>query len=373
MNKREVAEIKKLYGKDHCSIRQMAGCYINADGEILSTFDKTFLNLPDEEIYKYLELLKKGLSGKVGKNLVTMDLSKESQQSGMADYLLKLKDTDLKNEEMLMRFYEQCAAAYGACQNICVLLIRNIYDVIHRNNDGAKDMDGADEVYDYLQCLVIAVKLETPGLAYDKEDGGFTQKETRWCLDTPVCGFIYPSFEDRSADTGRVTVFTKKTDGTYMNFLQALLETQETKSAAEQQETFAEVIEAVVRGNDNGIQIAAAIQKNIADRVEEDRKTGELLNLSKEEIKEILTDSGLDEPAVEKFSKTYEENFGDEPVVAQNVMNVKELQVKTPDIMIKVKNGKTDAVSVKEIDGRKCIVIRMDHEDTVDVNGITLE
>lgn len=372
MTKKELSEIKKLYAQKDCSIRQMAGAYINADGEILSTFGKTFLNLPDEEIYKYLEMLKKGLTGTLGKNIVTMDLSNESQRAGMANFLLKLKETDLKNNDMLMRFYEQCASAYGVCQNICVLLIRNVYDVIHRNDDGVKDMDGADEVYDYLQCLVIAVKLEEPGLAYNKDDGSFIHKETRWCLDKPVCGFIYPSFEERSSDCTKITVYTKKADGSYMGFFHKLLDTQEVKSAIEQQEDFTRIIETVVQGNENGIQIAANLQKGFVEKAEEG-KPGELLNLTKDEISDILSSSGMNDEDVKIFEKAYEEQFKNEEIAAQNVINLKELQIKTPDIVIRVKNGKMDVVSVKEIDGTKCIVIQVAHEEKVNVNGIILE
>lgn len=371
MNKKELSEIKKIYSKKDCCIRQMAGCYINAKKEILSTFNKLFLNLPEEEFYKYLELLKKGLTGTIGKNIITLDFTKDAQQTGMADFFLKLKSTDLKNEEMLMRFYEQCAVAYADCQNICVLLVHNSYDVIHRNDDGAKDMDGADEVYDYLQCLIIPVKLEEPGLAYNKEDGGFTRKDTRWCLDSPVCGFLYPSFEDRSTDTSRVTIYTKKTDNTYLDFLQELLDTQATKSVSEQKEEFTEVIEAAVRGNDNGVAIATKIQKNFAERAA--KEPGKILNLTKEDVKEILADSGMDDTGVRSFEKFYEEKIGNKPVAVQNVINVKELKVKTPDISITVKSGKTDAVSIQNIGGKKCIVIEMDKQDAVDVNGIKLE
>ena len=74
MNKKELSEIKKIYSKKDCCIRQMAGCYINAEKEILSTFNKLFLNLPEEEFYKYLELLKKGLTGTIDNHTLYGDL-----------------------------------------------------------------------------------------------------------------------------------------------------------------------------------------------------------------------------------------------------------------------------------------------------------
>ena len=92
-----------------------------------------------------------------------------------------------------------------------------------------------------------------------------------------------------------------------------------------------------------------------------------------DEISDILSSSGMNDEDVKIFEKAYEEQFKNEEIAAQNVINLKELQIKTPDIVIRVKNGKMDVVSVKEIDGTKCIVIQVAHEEKVNVNGIILE
>lgn len=59
MNKLEVAEIKKLYGIKACAIQRMAVGYIDAEKNLKCMWKESFLNLPEEEIFKYLEILKK--------------------------------------------------------------------------------------------------------------------------------------------------------------------------------------------------------------------------------------------------------------------------------------------------------------------------
>ena len=70
MNKREVAELKRRFKKENCTIQQMCGCYVDADKNKLVKFSQKFLNLEEDEFYKYLEIAAKGLSGTLGNNLM---------------------------------------------------------------------------------------------------------------------------------------------------------------------------------------------------------------------------------------------------------------------------------------------------------------
>ena len=55
MNKKEVAEIKRRLKKESCTIQHMCGCYVDAEKNKLVTFSQKFLNLEEDEFYKYLE------------------------------------------------------------------------------------------------------------------------------------------------------------------------------------------------------------------------------------------------------------------------------------------------------------------------------
>ena len=56
MNKKEVAEIKRRLKKESCTIQHMCGCYVDAEKNKLVTFSQKFLNLEEDEFYKYLEI-----------------------------------------------------------------------------------------------------------------------------------------------------------------------------------------------------------------------------------------------------------------------------------------------------------------------------
>ena len=54
----------------------------------------------------------------------------------------------------------------------------------------------------------------------------------------------------------------------------------------------------------------------------------------------------------------------------ENVMNTRTFEVKTPDVIVKVKPDRTDLVETKIINGRRCLVIPL--EGDVEVNGVNI-
>ena len=55
----------------------------------------------------------------------------------------------------------------------------------------------------------------------------------------------------------------------------------------------------------------------------------------------------------------------------QNLVDVKQFEVRTPDIIIKVSPERSDLIKTQIIDGKKYIMIRA--EDNVEVNGVPIK
>ena len=45
MNKKEIAEIKKLFTPSHCAITRICGCYVDAEKNIKTKLKEAFLSL----------------------------------------------------------------------------------------------------------------------------------------------------------------------------------------------------------------------------------------------------------------------------------------------------------------------------------------
>ena len=105
MNKKEIAEIKKLFTPSHCAITRICGCYVDAEKNIKTKLKEAFLSLEEEEMFKYFKIFKSTLSGTIGKNLLNMEfpLSQESE-GGTQEFLLKLRNSELKDEALIDEF-----------------------------------------------------------------------------------------------------------------------------------------------------------------------------------------------------------------------------------------------------------------------------
>ena len=75
MTKKDILELKKRLSKTDCTITRMCGCYVDANRNKVVKLSETFLNLEDDEFYKYLDIARKCLSGNVGNNLLQLEYS----------------------------------------------------------------------------------------------------------------------------------------------------------------------------------------------------------------------------------------------------------------------------------------------------------
>ena len=80
----------------------------------------------------------------------------------------------------------------------------------------------------------------------------------------------------------------------------------------------------------------------------------------------------MPETRVETFDQRYDEAFGEDADLSpKNPVNGKQIELKTPDVTIKVNPERGDLVETRVIDGVKYILVRAD--DAVSVNGVDIE
>ena len=83
MTKQDISEIKKLFTPRNCSITRICGCYVDGEKNKKTELKQAFLALPEEEMFKYFEILRKVLSGTPGKNLLTLEFPLALEMAGM--------------------------------------------------------------------------------------------------------------------------------------------------------------------------------------------------------------------------------------------------------------------------------------------------
>ena len=90
--------------------------------------------MPLEEAEKYLSLLKKSLSGALGKNLIDVVFSTaQVADSDEHRRLMALRDSKLKDSEVRQEFYQAVIDSLDmGDSNYLILLAHDAYDVPHR-------------------------------------------------------------------------------------------------------------------------------------------------------------------------------------------------------------------------------------------------
>ena len=369
MIKQEVNELKRLYTPSNCSITRICGCYVDGEKNRKTEFKEAFLSLPEEEIFKYFELLRKTLSGTLGKNLLNLDFPLSSEEAGgTQEFLLKLRDSKLKDEELLSQFYDRIISSYEYVGNYLILIIHDAYDVPGKTTDGLTMEDASDSVFEYMLCCICPVNLSKPGLSYDAAANEFHNRIRDWVVEMPECGFLFPSFNDRASDIHSTLYYSKNPEEPHQEFVTDILGCSLPLTAGSQKETFQTLIEETL-GEEADYEVVKSIHENLTEMIEEHKEIPEPLTLDKKKVKTLFEKSGVEEEKLETFDQLYDAAAGETTsLLVNNVANTRSFEVKTPDVVIKVNPERADLVTAMTVEGKRCLVIEL--SDQVEVNGI---
>ena len=159
MNEKEISEIRRRFRPDKSNITHVRGCYVNERQEIVAAFDQSLALLPQEESENLLAVLRRTLSGTLGKNLIDMPFSTaQVVDSDEHRLLMALRDSALNDEAAVSALFEKIIAAYRPEGTYLILLAHDTYDVPFRSRDGERQDDASSETYSYVLCSICPVK-----------------------------------------------------------------------------------------------------------------------------------------------------------------------------------------------------------------------
>lgn len=331
MRKKDILELKKRLKKDHCTFTKVCGCYVNGEKNIILNFNETFLNLEEDEFFKYLEIAKKTLSGTIGNNILELDFSLEEENiSDKQQFLLKLRNSKLKDELVLNDFYKTVIDSYNYEGNFLILLFHDAYDVITKTSDNLK-LDESEEVYEYILCAVCPVSLSKAGLGYFEEDNKIGAINRDWVVETPSLGFVYPAFIDRSSDVNSVMYYTKNAKDPHPEVMNYVLGCNSKQTATEQKEAFTYLVQNAVGADEKEAEhVFMEIQETINNMIDEHNivndNNADSIVLTKEVVQDILSESEIPEEIAAKIQESYTENFDDAPPLAEHLIDTKALE-----------------------------------------------
>lgn len=372
MNKAETLEIKKQFTPDRCTIDHICGCYVDHEKNKRVVFKKAFGSIPEEEMFKYLDIFQHTLTGTFGKNLISLEFPLDQEEpGGTQDFLLTLRDSHLEDDELIDEFYDKIIANYVNGENYFIILVHAVYDIPGITGDGIEMEDASDNVYDYMLCSICPVKLSKAGLGYNESKNTIEERYRDWVVEGPTKGFLFPAFIERNTDIHNMLYFTKKPEDLQPEFVEAMFGGRAPLPSNLQKDVFDSVVQNAI-GEDADYDIMKNIHDNLNDMIEDHEGDPEPLELSKNDVKQLLQDSGVPSERLDYFDENFAKCAGDEdfPLLATNVAHTRKFDIETPDVVIKVKPDRTDLVESRIVDGRQCLVIEVD--DHIEVNGINV-
>ena len=407
MNKKEVAEIKRRLKKESCTIQHMCGCYVDAEKNKLVTFSQQFLNLEEDEFYKYLEIAGKALSGTLGNNLLELEFPiDEEAVGGRQQILMALRASKLEDDALLDTYYDLIIDSYDYVGNYLITLYYDVYDVPLKGTDELA-MDESDEVYEYLLCCICPVALSKPGLGYLEGEHRIGARIRDWVVGPTDTAFLFPAFNGRATDIHSTLVYTKNAKEPHAEFWANGLGCGTKRTATQKRDAFENMVVQTLGPDDEETKDTVLdVQQNLNDFIlveKEKVDKDEPILLDGEMITEILTDAGISEPKAEKITASYESFFEDTLPDAQELLDAKaiknnevrvekkQLQEKVVDltkkledagvitsdgtdidVVVKVTPEKVEEIHTAFVDGKRCLVIPMKEDEEAKINGETM-
>lgn len=371
MNKKEILEIKKLFNKDNCRVTRICVCYVDAEKERVLEMKEAFLSLPEEEMFKYIEIFKKTLSGSIGKNLMNMEFPLDEElEGGRQKSLLALRDSKLLDDALIQEFYGKVIENYIYPENYLILLIHGAYDIPARATDGSELFDASDYVYNFILCSICPVKLSKPGLCYNAKNNSIEDRMRDWIVENPDLGFLFPAFNDRNTDVHGLLYYSKNAENLHPEITEEMLGLTLPMPAKSQKETFNTVVEEAL-GEECSFEKVRTIHDTLNTLLEEQKESPEPVELDRGDMRRLLSRSGAKEETLQDFEKQFDNAAGERAsLMVSNIANTRNFEVKTPDVTISVKPERSDLVETKYIDGKKYLMVEI--TDSVEVNGIRI-
>uniref|UniRef100_UPI004029E4D9 DUF4317 domain-containing protein n=1 Tax=Roseburia faecis TaxID=301302 RepID=UPI004029E4D9 len=424
MNKKEVLELKRRFKKEAATFTRVCGCYVDGNHNKVCKFGNTFLNLEEDEFYKYLEIANKALSGTIGNNLLELKFPIEEEEVGGRQHILMaLRASKLEDENLLDTFYDLVIDTYDHAGNYLIVLFHDAYDVMTRTKDN-NNLDESEEVYEYLICAICPVDLSKPGLGFLEDEHRIGPRVRDWVVGAVDTAFLFPAFNDRSTDIHSTLFYTKNTKEPHSEFMANGLGCGIERTATEQKMAFHSIVRNVLGAEDEHTDdVLLDLQQNLSDMIDEYAETHDddedVFLLDKEVVTKLLADSEISEEKAAKIEKSVDEAFGEKPPAAENVIDSKALvqnelrvekmaledqvgtltvqlneknealaertsqliekqeeidnyiaETKTYDVVLRVKPEKASQIKSQVINGQKCLVIPMDEDEHATINGV---
>lgn len=375
MNQKELGELRRRLRPGKNNFSHVYGCYVSPLKEIIAEVEQPLSPLNEDDVESCLALLRKALSGGLGRNLINVEFSTRQVAEGEElKRLQALREARLKDAAARRAFYETVIQNLELGEDsYLILLAQESYDVPFRTKNDEVLEDSSDTVYSYLLCAVCPMREGKPGLGYVPNENALHVKTAGRLAAPPEVGFLWPAFDDRAANLYNALYYARKPELLHGEFLGGVFGTEPPLSAPEQREAFETALTDAL-GAECSMELVQAVHEQLRERIElhKESRDPEPLTVTARDVGGMLRECGVEAERVSAFQDYCGQRLGEEAAVdPANLIDSRRFQIKAGEITITVKPELSGQVESRVLEGRTYLLIPAG--DGVEVNGLPVE
>ncbi|MGG3890818.1 DUF4317 domain-containing protein [Metabacillus fastidiosus] len=382
MNKKDIANIRKQFKLDNqfMKIHEIFNVYVKKEtGEIYHQVSQPFEMLEQEAQELFLANFKKVLTGHLDAKLFELKFRRDVEDSTQMILFEGVRaDTTEDWEEYMLKIVGKMFAHAAYEFDTMVTFIRGEYQKVIKKRDLESEEGGDDAVYssEFILCSLNKTDQPKKALLFDYVEKEFKSNnavDPIINLTAPLTGFMFPAFNDNSADVNHILYYGGKVNQPDDYFIEEVLQCEDIITAVEEKDSFEQILKVVV-----GDEIDSEIISNVYEEIDkivqenEENEESESPTLDYRDIGRILKVSGVEDVDTEKVEQAFKNVVDDvnhEIKASSIVPKSIKINTKIADVSI----SPQDLKNVKYItyNGKKCLLLEVD-EDVV-VEGFRLE
>lgn len=371
MNQKELNEIRRRMAPDKSNIGKIYGCYVNTTGQIVARIDESTGLMPELEIEKYMGILRGTLGGALGRNLLGLTFSMQQVLDSDEHRLLtEMRNCGLADAEVREKFYQKVISVLNMDhRNYLILLAYDAYDVPKKRKDDS-DADSSETIFRYLLCAVCPVKDGKPELGYDAKNNNFHGYESEQIVSPAEIGFMFPTFEDRTANIHSALYFAKKPDEMHEELIKEIFNTDVPMTSIERRDKFENVLAESLE-EEFSYDVVQSLHEQLREKIVQHKETKDPdpLEVTARDVSLILANGGVNDEKITAFRTKCEEEFGIGTAFDPgHLIEAKKFELITPQVKISVDPQYSYMVETRIIDGKKYILIPAG--EGVELNGL---
>lgn len=374
MNRKELSEIRNHFNTEakYFTIERVLTAFVDGQRNVRGVCLRNASSIASADMQILMDTMKKVLNTSLGKQSAELAFRSHAYgEDGAQTFLHNLLKSELRQEDMAHDFLGKLAETLDSDAPYAVLAAYCQYDPPRKNKMDELDEEGSDQVFRYIVTALCPTSKTEGTLVYNRFDDEILRQENPNAVisKAPADGFFFPVFSDRATDIHHVLYYTKTPNSPNEKLVDAFLECDVEPTVEEQQDDMKQVLDTLL-GDDLTYETVTTVNEKLEQIVAKNKTDDSPTEVTGRVLRRMLSEAGVPEEKLERTEQVFADTVGTslkpERLVAPKTV------IRTPEIVVNVKNGAKDKVRLDRINGRHCMVIELD-DAVIEVNGYDLK